>query len=92
MLTEQEISERIRVFLLETFPALRATSLKDDDPLLEGGAVDSLGLLEIVTFLESEMGVRLADDDVVVENFESIEAITNLAARRLNDSSAMAKG
>jgi len=85
MTTTTELPERIRAFLLKTFPALRRSPLSETDPLLQGGAVDSLGVLEIVTFLENDVGVALRDDDVVVENFESIAAIARLAKRRAAD-------
>lgn len=89
MTTPLDLKPRIRAFLLETFPALKSVSLDDATPLLEGGAVDSLGLLEIVTFLESECGARLDDEDVVVENFESIAAIERLAQRKANTATAL---
>ncbi len=90
MMTERSVPDAIRAFLQETFPALRGVPLGDDDSLLESGAIDSLGLLEIVTFLETRLGARLSDDDVVIENFESVAAIARLAEQRGAESSVVA--
>jgi acyl carrier protein len=92
MTTRTDLSKSLRAFLLKTFPALRQSPPTDMDSLLRGGAIDSMGVLEIVTFLESELGVVLHDDDVSTENFESIDAITGLVARRLAGDSAAAPG
>ena len=43
--------------------------------------VDSFGIVEIVSFLETEYGVRLPDGDVVPENFENLETIRALLRR-----------
>ena len=52
--------------------------LTDDYPLLDNGVVDSLGLFEIVRFLEAEYGVEIADDELVPENFATLSAIAKL--------------
>ena len=83
MKTDLEIRTSLHHFLTATFPALQSSRLTDSTPLLEGGAVDSLGLLEIVTFLEQDFGLKLDDEDVVVENFESIQSIESLVRRKL---------
>ena len=51
------------------------------DPLATG-AVDSLGLEQLVEYIESELGVGLADEDLVRENFESLPALAALVGAR----------
>ena len=53
-------------------------SLGPTDPLIEGGLLDSLGVMRVVTFCEETFGIELADTDVVPENFESVAAIAKL--------------
>lgn len=79
-MTADSTRDAVRTFIRETFPAAR--SVRDEDSLLDSGIVDSLGILDIVTFLESRFGLQLADDDVVVENFASIDAITRFVDAR----------
>ena len=83
MTTSMELTDEVRRFVHETFHASRKAGIGDDDSLLESGIVDSLGILEIVTFLESRLGITLSDEDVVVENFASINAIARFAAERM---------
>jgi acyl carrier protein len=49
-----------------------------EHPLLETGILDSLGLQQLVTFLEREFEIELEDDHLVLENFASIGAIARL--------------
>jgi acyl carrier protein len=52
-----------------------------DEPLIERGVLDSLGLMNLIAFLEERAGVRVPDDEVVLENFATINAIVATADR-----------
>ena len=69
------VRHRVRQFITGHFSHARTRALADDDPLLESGIVDSLGVLDIVSFIESDLGVIVADEELVRENFGSIERI-----------------
>ena len=58
-------------------------SVTDDLPLLDSGLMDSMGIFELVSALETECGVRIEDDELVPENFNSIDAITGLVEQKL---------
>jgi len=75
-------TERIRQFVLEKFPLARKRSVKDSDELLESGIVDSLGILDLVALLETEFGLMVSDDDLLPENFRSIERISEFAQQK----------
>jgi acyl carrier protein len=49
--------------------------LTDDHPLLTSGVIDSLGLIRLVGFLESEFGIRVDDRELVPSNFGTIASI-----------------
>jgi len=53
----------------------RKPDLKVDDDLLSTGLLDSLGILQLVTFVEERFGIKMLDEDVVFEHFESVEAL-----------------
>ena len=67
------ISERIRAFLAQQFPATKKAG--NEDPLLKNGLIDSLGILEVVTFLENEFGIIVSDEELLPENFGSIRSL-----------------
>ena len=73
------VNERIRGFVLAKFPLARKRGVKDSDELLESGIVDSLGVLDLVGFLEGEFGLRVSDDDLLPQNFHSIESMVRFA-------------
>ena len=75
-------SERIRQFILEKFPSARRVPIEDEDALLEKGIVDSMGILEIVEFIEQEFHVEVSDEDLVPENFQSIGRLSAFVSQR----------
>jgi acyl carrier protein len=66
---------QIRKFVLDKYPLARKQQIKDSDPLLESGVLDSLGVLDLVSFVEQEFSVHVADDELVPENFQTIDRI-----------------
>lgn len=77
-------AERIRDFLIDEahWEGSRA-ELTDDLPLIESHVIDSMMLLRLVAWLESEYGIAIGDADVVPSNFGSIERISQLVASKL---------
>jgi len=56
--------------------------------LIEQGIVDSMGILEIVTFVETEFCIVLSDDEMLGENFDSIHSLATFVHTRLGHSVA----
>lgn len=50
----------------------------DDYPLLEKDVLDSMGIFQVVAFLEDEFGIEVDDAELVPENFETIGSIAEL--------------
>jgi len=71
-----ETREQVRQFVLTNFYVADPASLDDDASLLEAGIVDSTGVLEIISFLENEVGVTVDDEDMVPENLDAVTHIT----------------
>ena len=78
------VAESVRQFIVGTFPSARRRALSNDDPLLENGIVDSLGVLDIVSFLETEFGIAASDDELVPENFRTIQSIAGFVEKKQN--------
>ncbi len=53
----------------------RTSHFSPDDDLLGSGVLDSLGILQLVAFIDEKLGIQVADEDVVIENFQSVTAI-----------------
>jgi acyl carrier protein len=69
------VIESISRYILEKFPLARKRALKSTDLLLENGILDSMGIFDLVEFIETEFGIRIEDDDLLPENFQSVERI-----------------
>lgn len=78
---------RIRAFIVERFPSARNRTLGDEDRLLANGILDSLGVLDLVAFLESEFGISVADDDLVPAHFESLRSLAAFIATKSGNGS-----
>ena len=46
--------------------------------LISDEIIDSLGMIELISFLEKEFNVIFSEDDLVLENFETLEKIIYL--------------
>ena len=82
MSTSHDIALKVRGFVTSNFYVADAASLSDDASLLDRGIVDSTGVLEVIGFLEDEFGVKVADDEMVPENLDSIERIAAYVQRK----------
>ena len=53
-----------------------------DTALIDGGYIDSIQILDLAMFIEETYEVTLDADDMVVENFASINAIVNYMSQK----------
>jgi len=80
---DRDARATIRDFLLDRLaPASGRSDIADEDDLIDSGVVDSLGIFQLVAFLEETFGVAIADDAITPENFGSVSAIERLVASR----------
>ena len=53
-----------------------------DDSLLESGTIDSVGVMQLVGFLETTYGIKVQDEDLMPDNFDTLAAIAAFVTRR----------
>jgi len=63
------IREQLKTFIRDSF---FAEGFADEDSFLGTGIIDSLGVLQLVSFVESRFGLKVSDADLVPENFDSV--------------------
>lgn len=54
----------------------------DTAPLVDIGIIDSLGIMKLVSFIERELGVKIPDDELLPERFDTITTISLLVEER----------
>ena len=55
-----------------------------NDSLLDNGVIDSTGVLEIVTYLEDNYNLEVEDEEIIPENFDSINNINKYIMKKLS--------
>lgn len=81
---EKEIGTRIGKFISKTFLFDAEKKVDEKASLLNTGVIDSTGVLELISFIETSYGIKFADEDLVADNFDSIEKITKFVSQKLN--------
>ncbi|MGA8764213.1 MAG: acyl carrier protein [Candidatus Sulfotelmatobacter sp.] len=77
------LRDQLREFILENLAHPKGvTSFTDDEPLMETGVIDSLGIFRLVSFLEDELGVRVSDEEINPETLKNLNAIEALVIRK----------
>ena len=75
------ILARTRAYVNETFLYMRpGFILGDQDRLLQRGVIDSMGVMELIAFLQNEFGVVVADEDITESNLGSLNDIARYVA------------
>jgi len=64
--------------LIGYFKEKTDTVVDSDTLLLEEKVIDSMGVIELVAFLEETYKVEFIDDDLTVDNFKTIDSIVKL--------------
>jgi acyl carrier protein len=85
----QDLAAEVRQFILDSFPLARKKQLKNSDPLLESGIIDSQGVLDVVIFIEQRFATTVDDEELVPENFQTIEGIAAFVRSKTTRSAGM---
>ena len=81
-----DIAATIQRYITDEFLVGKKASIGPDDSLISSGALDSLTLLQLISFVEEEFGVTVQDDEMALENFQTINAIVSLVERKTSSS------
>ena len=77
------LRDRIQKFILENYLFTSDRSaLGLDDSLLNRGIVDSTGMLEIIMFIEEQLGVAVKDEEMIPDNLDSVNRIAAFVESR----------
>lgn len=78
-----DIVKQVRNFITSSFLfGASADSLADDDSFLDKGIIDSTGILEVVAWLENTFGFKVADEELVPDNLDSVNHLSAFIARK----------
>jgi acyl carrier protein len=78
-----EVKKQIRDFIVQN--ALFGSSernFNDEDSFLEKEIIDSTGVLELVSFVEERFGIEVGDEELIPDNFDSINKLGEYVRRK----------
>lgn len=78
-----EIPQKIKDYINENRAPLPPVT-DPDEPL----QIDSLGLIRLVSFMESDCGIRVEDEELVADNFVSLRSLGDLITRKSQNAEA----
>jgi acyl carrier protein len=77
------VAAEVEEYIVEEIASGQGVSaIAHDEDLLADEVIDSLGIVALVSFLEGRYGIRVGDDDLVPENFKSVNDVAALVARK----------
>jgi methoxymalonate biosynthesis acyl carrier protein len=80
-----QMQAKIKEFLSRFF---KNHDLQPEEDIFALGFVNSLLAMQLVAFVEKEFGIRVEDEDLDLDNFRSINAISSLVTRKQGGPSA----
>ena len=81
---QEQIREKVRAYLQDNFLYMMPDLvLHDDDRLLERGIVDSMGIVELLTFIEDEFGIKPADEEISEANLGTVRSIVGFVSSKM---------
>ena len=78
----------IRDFILTNLVFDEGAALGNDTSFLDSGLIDSTGFLELIMFLESTYGIKVAPEEMVPGNLDSINRAAQFLKRKLGEDTA----
>jgi acyl carrier protein len=57
-------------------------SLAPDEDLISSGIIDSMGILKLVSFMDKTFGIKINNEEIVPENFQSLNALNGFIERK----------
>jgi acyl carrier protein len=72
-----------RYILDEIMMKDEGTRIDPDQSLVASGVIDSLTLLRLIVFIEEQFDIKIDDDEVIPENFETINVIKSFVQSKM---------
>lgn len=83
------IQEQIRDYIVDNFLFGDGKHLEPDTSFREKSVIDSMGILDLIGFLENTYEISIEDEDLIPENFDSLRVMSQFVDRKLGECSAV---
>ncbi len=72
----------LKEYIREELMNCSSNELDEAENLLAAGIIDSLGILRLVSFVEEKFGIEVPDEDVTIDNFQSVKSMSDYVANQ----------
>jgi acyl carrier protein len=77
------VRDQVRRFILTNYLFTEDDSKLDDSAsLMQSGTMDSTGILELIMFLEENFGIKVADEEMIPANLDSVQNVVAFVDRK----------
>lgn len=82
-MNEQDVLEQARAYVVENFMYMRKSkTIGDDESLLRTGVISSLGMMEVVGWVEETFGTTVDPEEITEQNFDTLRGIARFVTAK----------
>jgi acyl carrier protein len=83
-MTQHDVRDEVLQFIRKNYVFDDSRIIDGQTSLLGSGIIDSTGILELIGFLETQYGLKFHDNELIGDNFDSIDKITTFLGTKIN--------
>ncbi|MGB2706004.1 MAG: acyl carrier protein [Candidatus Omnitrophota bacterium] len=77
------IKEELRRFIISNYLKSDSARLDDGDSFLEKGIIDSIGVIELASFIQEKYGIKIEVPEIMPENFDTLNNLERYITKKL---------
>lgn len=82
----RSIKDELRKFIVDNYlKGSKRIRLSDDDSFLEKGILDSIGVIELTSFIQKRFGIEVQVVEILPENFDTLNNLERYITKKLSD-------
>jgi acyl carrier protein len=82
-MTEQTVLQQAKDYVIENFLYMRKVkTVAEDESLLRSGVITSLGMMEVVAWVEETFGLTVDPDEITEQNFDTLRGIARFVSAK----------
>ena len=82
-ITHEEIVQSIRKFIFENYLfGYNEDEFSNEASFMDNGVIDSLGVMELLTYIEKEFDITVSDSEILPDNLDSIDCVSRFILRK----------
>ena len=78
-------AETLLTYITDNFIGNNGSSVDAETSLFQGQVLDSLNLVELITYVESQYHIKISPSEVSIDNLDTVSRIAGFIERKLAD-------